>query len=69
MTPEQEATELIKLFKEEEVFEYDIVYRHAVIRAVKCCDIMMRENFNGERNLERAGHLKSVYDILNNKLK
>ena len=68
MTPEQEANQLMSLFKEEEVHEYDIVQKHAIIRAVKCCRLMIDENTYAERN-ERVAHLRLVLNTLEDKLK
>lgn len=70
MTPEEEANELMQLFKEEEVFEYDIRQKHAAIRAVSCCEMMAREcSSEFGQNTARVVHLRSVLKILNDKLK
>lgn len=65
MNPEEEASRLIALFKEEEIFEYDVAQRHAIIRAARCCEIILGEGLPNERR----NHWSAVLEILNNKLK
>ena len=68
MTPEEEASELIALFKEQEVF--DIAYKHAVMRAVKCCEMMTKElSVEFGQSTARVIYLRLVLKILNDKLK
>lgn len=68
-TPEEHASELIKTFKEAEMFEYDIVERHAVKHARKCCTILIQALLSGRSDSIVINHYKSVLNILTEKLK
>lgn len=65
MSPEEESIRLIEFFKEREMFEYDVVQKHATIRAARCCEVILGESLPDDRRT----HWSAILKILNNKLK